>query len=218
MTDVIRVVVVDDHPLLREGVARSLNEATGFAVVGQGGSADDAVRLTAQLRPDIVLLDLSMPGGGLNAARRIGEAAPDVKIVVLTVSEADDDIMEALRAGAKGYVLKGVGSATLVEILAGAARGESYVSPSLAARLLTEMRAQPGPRAAAEDPLSRLSEREEEILGLVAKGLSNKEIGRHLDLQEKTVKHHMTRILSKLQVRNRTEAAILARGAMPKDA
>jgi two-component system nitrate/nitrite response regulator NarL len=209
---------VDDHPLLREGVARSLNEAACFAVVGQGGSADDAVRLTAQLRPDIVLLDLSMPGGGLNAARRIGEAASDVKIVVLTVSEADDDIMEALRAGAKGYVLKGVGSATLVEILTGVARGESYVSPSLAARLLTEMRVQASPKAVAEDPLSRLSEREEEILRLVAKGLSNKEIGRHLDLQEKTVKHHMTRILSKLQVRNRTEAAILARGSMPKDA
>jgi DNA-binding NarL/FixJ family response regulator len=218
VNDVVKVVVVDDHPLLREGVARSLNEAAGFAVVGQGSSADEAVRLTSDLRPDIVLLDLSMPGGGLNAARRIGETAPEVKIVVLTVSEADEDIMEALRAGAKGYVLKGVGSAMLVEILVGVARGESYVSPSLAARLLTEMRAQGGGRAAPEDPLSRLSEREEEILRLVAKGLSNKEVGRQLKLQEKTVKHHMTRILSKLQVRNRTEAAILARGAMPKEA
>jgi len=214
MSAPVRVVVADDHPLLREGVARSLEESGVFTVVGQGGSADDAVRLVGELRPDLVLLDLSMPGGGLDAARRIGAAAPDVRIVVLTVSEADDDIMAALRAGAKGYVLKGVGSATLVEILQGVANGESYVSPSLAARLLTEMRAPGG--AAPDDPLSRLTPREEEILRLVAKGMSNKEVGLKLDLQEKTVKHHMTRILNKLQVRNRTEAALLLREAAPR--
>ena len=122
MSAPVRVIVVDDHPLLRDGVARSLDNSGRFTVVGQGGSADDAVRLVGEHKPDLVLLDLSMPGGGLNAERRIAEAAPDVKIVVLTVSEADDDIMEALRTGAKGYVLKGVGSATLVDILAGVAR------------------------------------------------------------------------------------------------
>jgi two-component system, NarL family, nitrate/nitrite response regulator NarL len=214
MSAPVRVVVADDHPLLREGVARSLEESGQFTVVGQGGSADEAVRLVGELAPDLVLLDLSMPGGGLEAARRIGETAPDVRIVVLTVSEADDDIMAALRAGAKGYVLKGVGSAALADILQGVANGESYVSPSLAARLLTEMRTPGG--AAPDDPLSRLTPREEEILRLVARGMSNKEVGLKLDLQEKTVKHHMTRILNKLHVRNRTEAALLLREAAPR--
>jgi DNA-binding NarL/FixJ family response regulator len=206
----IRIVVVDDHPLLREGVARSLAQSEEFTVVGEGASAADAVRLAAELHPDLILLDLSMPGGGLTAAREIAAAFPQVTIVVLTASEADDDILEALKAGAKGYVLKGVTSAALIEILTGAARGESYVSPALAARLLTEMRARRDVES-APDPLLRLTKREEEILRLVSDGLSNKEIGLRLDLQEKTVKHHMTSILGKLQVRNRTEAAILLR-------
>ena len=209
----VRVVVVDDHPLLRDGVARSLDNSGRFTVVGQGGSADDAVRLVGEHKPDLVLLDLSMPGGGLAAARRISEGTPEVRVVVLTVSEADDDIMEALRAGAKGYILKGVGSAMLVDILESVANGESYVSPSLAARLLTEMRSREPSGSSPADPLSQLSRREEQILHLVAQGLSNKEVGLRLDLQEKTVKHHMTRILGKLQVRNRTEAALLLRGA-----
>jgi two-component system nitrate/nitrite response regulator NarL len=210
MTSPIRTVVVDDHPLFREGVARSLEESGRFSIVAQGGSADDAVRLVNELNPDLVLLDLSMPGGGIDATARISQNAPDVKVVVLTVSEANDDIMAALKAGAKGYLLKGVGSAALLEILIGIANGESYVSPSLAARLLTELRLRPPP-AIADDPLSKLTGREEQILRLVAQGLSNKEVGRKLDLQEKTVKHHMTRILEKLHVRNRTEAAMLLR-------
>jgi two-component system nitrate/nitrite response regulator NarL len=209
----IRVLLADDHPLLRAGVAQSLAESGKFDVVEQAGNADDAVRLAGELRPDIVLLDISMPGHGLTAAERIHAAAPEIAIVVLTVSEADDDILAALKAGAKGYVLKGVGSAALVEILESVAKGESYVSPSLAARLLTEMRKSGAQDTVAADPLSTLTPREEEILRLVAKGLSNKEVALQLDLQEKTVKHHMTRILNKLHVRNRTEAAILLRDA-----
>src|SRR6185369_9111817 len=174
MTAPIRAVVVDDHPLFREGVTRSLEESGQFMISAQGGSADDAVRLVTEFNPDIVLLDLSMPGGGIHAAAQITQQAPDVKVVVLTVSEANDDIMAALKAGAKGYVLKGVGSAALVEIMQGIANGESYVSPSLAARLLTEMRLRPPP-ALADDPLSTLTEREEQILRLVAEGMSNKE-------------------------------------------
>ena len=212
MSAPIKIVVVDDHPLFREGVVRSLQESGSFEIVGQGGSAEDAVRLVGELHPDIILLDISMPGDGLVAARRIAESAPHVSIVMLTASEADDDIMAALRGGAKGYVLKGVGSATLTEILQGIAKGESYVSPSLAARLLMEMRNREAGDT-PEDPLSTLTRREEEILRLVADGLSNKEVGLKLDLQEKTVKHHMTRILSKLHVRNRTEAAVLLREA-----
>lgn len=215
MKAMARIVIADDHPLFREGVVRSLQEAGNLEVVGQAGSADEAVRLVAELDPDMVLLDISMPGGGLTAAQRISQSAPHAKIVMLTVSEADEDIMAALKAGAKGYVLKGVGSALLTEILSGIIEGESYVSPSLAARLLMEMRTrQTEPKS--EDPLSSLSAREEEILRLVAVGLSNKEVALKLDLQEKTVKHHMTRILSKLHVRNRTEAALLHRGAVER--
>lgn len=212
MSPVIRIVIADDHPLFREGVVRSLQEAGRFDVVGQAGNADEAVRLVGELAPELALLDISMPGGGITAARRISESAPQVKVVMLTVSEADEDVLAALRAGAKGYVLKGVGSATLAEILAGIVDGEGYVSPTLAARLLMEMRTR-APEPASEEPLARLTEREEEILRLVSVGMSNKEIARKLDLQEKTVKHHMTRILSKLHVRNRTEAALLHRGA-----
>src|SRR3954447_13763453 len=129
MSEPLRVVVVDDHPLLRDGVARSIEESGKFVVVGQGGTADDAVRLVKDTHPDMILLDLSMPGGGLNAARLISEMATDIMIVVLTASESNEDIFEALKAGSKGYVLKGVGSTTLVEILQGIASGESYVSP-----------------------------------------------------------------------------------------
>jgi DNA-binding NarL/FixJ family response regulator len=208
MTAPIRVVVIDDHPLFREGVARSLTDSGTVIVVGQGGSAAEAVRLVREVSPDLVLLDLSMPGSGLAAIADINERAPETRIVVLTVSEVDDDIMEAMRAGAKGYVLKGVGGGALVDILHGVMNGESYVSPGLAARILKEMQSR-APDTQTGDALASLTPREEEILRLVGTGLSNKRVAIQLDLQEKTVKHHMTRILSKLQVRNRTEAAIL---------
>lgn len=205
------VAVVDDHPLLRDGVARSLDASGRFAVVGHGGSAADAVRLATELRPDLILIDLSMPGGGLTAVATIAAQSPGVRIVVLTASESDDDVLAALQAGAKGFVLKGVGSAALVDILLGVANGESYVAPGPAARLLAETRV---PRTPPDDPLMRLTEREQQILALLGTGLSNKEIALKLDLQEKTVKHHVTRVLSKLQVRNRTEAAVLVRNRL----
>lgn len=131
------------------------------------------------------------------------------KVAMLTVSEEDDDVMQALKAGAVGYILKGVGSRELVSIVKDVARGQSYVSPTLAARILNAMR-EGGPKR-PENPLDDLSKREEDILSLVAEGKSNKEVGRALDLQEKTVKHYMTTILQKLHVRNRVEAAVMAR-------
>lgn len=210
-----RIIVVDDHPLFREGVARSLGEAGSFEVVGQGGSAGEAVRLVQEHRPDLVLLDISMPGGGTAAAKAIIDHSPDIKVVMLTVSEADDDIMAALKAGASGYVLKGVGSAELASILTGILAGESYLSPALAARLWVELRDRP--TEAGSSLLDRLTPREDEILQLVAKGQSNKQVAIELDLQEKTVKHHMTSILAKLRVRNRTEAAIMLRDAPLRD-
>lgn len=215
----IRILVVDDHPMFREGVSRSLTEQPDLKVCGEGSSADEAIRLDRELKPDVILLDLSMPGGGLHALRLILEQSPDAKVVVLTASEADEDVLMALRSGARGYVLKGVPAKTLIEVVRGAMVGECYVSPALAARILAELRtAAPvvpdmEKSESTQDVLASLTRREEEILKLVAAGNSNKEVARRLDLQEKTIKHHMTRILQKLNVRNRTEAAILLRDA-----
>jgi two-component system, NarL family, nitrate/nitrite response regulator NarL len=206
----ISLAIIDDHPLIREGVSRSLAETGHFNIVGEGASATDALNLALAYRPDIVLMDISMPGGGLAATAEIRAKLPDQKIVILTVSESSDDLTAALNAGVEGYVLKGVGAKTLADILDMVAGGESYVPPTLAARMLASLKEV---SAADADPLSQLSVREREILGLVSGGLSNKEVALRLDLQEKTVKHHMTRILSKLHVRNRTEAALVMRDA-----
>jgi two-component system, NarL family, nitrate/nitrite response regulator NarL len=215
MVDANAIVVVDDHPLYRSGVIRTLAEDGRFPVVGEGASADDAVALAEEHRPALALLDISMPGNGLEAVRRIRQACPRTRIIVLTVSEADDDIMEALDAGASAYVLKGVGAPELLAIVSRVAAGESYVSPGLAARLLVAMksRGQPAPSAEAAPALTA---REEQILKLVAEGLSNKEIGRKLDLQEKTVKYYMSTVFQKLDVRNRVEAALKARDMFGK--
>jgi two-component system nitrate/nitrite response regulator NarL len=213
MTDRLRVLVADDHPLYRDGVARTLAERAGFQVVGACGSADDAVALAERHRPDLVLLDISMPGGGIAAARRIAALGLPTKIVMLTVSERDDDVMAALKAGAHGYALKGVGASELVDIVRTVAGGGSFVSPTLAARLLRAMQNPDQRERLSGDPLAALAPREEQILELVARGLSNKEVARALDLQEKTVKHYMTSILQKLHVRNLVEAALLARDA-----
>ncbi|CDX16080.1 response regulator transcription factor [Mesorhizobium sp. M2C.T.Ca.TU.002.02.1.1] len=214
MSTSIRIAIVDDHPLFREGVARSLGEIGGFELVGEGASAEDAERLARTSTPDILLLDISMPGGGLNALAGILSTMPEQKIVMLTVSETNADVAQALKAGARGYVLKGVGSKALAEILRDVANGQSYVSPSLSARLLSDLLQ---PTGSKPDPLSQLTGREAEILKLVAEGLSNKEVAARLSLQEKTVKHHMTRVLAKLNVRNRTEAALLMHEARERN-
>ncbi|MBZ0163779.1 MAG: response regulator transcription factor [Notoacmeibacter sp.] len=210
MPDATTIIVIDDHPLYRSGVVRTLSEAEGLLVLGEGGSTREALDLAERVKPQIMLLDISMPGNGIEAARQITERFPGSHCVMLTASEEEEDILEALAAGARGYVLKGVGAHDLISVVRTVAEGGSYVSPSLAARLLLNMRAREN-KAEETSPLTSLSEREEQILRLVAEGKSNKEVGRALDLQEKTVKHYMTNILQKLQVRNRTEAAIIAR-------
>jgi two-component system nitrate/nitrite response regulator NarL len=210
MKAVVRIAIVDDHPLFREGVARSLSELGGFEIVGEGATAADAERLAETADPDIMLLDISMPGGGLAAAAKILTMRPASKIVMLTVSEASADLAEALKAGVQGYVLKGVGSSALAEILVSIASGEKYVSPTLSAQVLNDLMR---PEKRKADLLGLLSEREIGILTLVGEGLSNKEVARRLSLQEKTVKHHMTKVLAKLNVRNRTEAAVFIHGA-----
>jgi DNA-binding NarL/FixJ family response regulator len=155
------------------------------------------------------LLDIDMPGDGLAAAREIAEACPQTRIAMLTASEEDDNLITALQISTRAYILKGVAARELVRILRAVAAGETYVPPVLAAHMLLE-RSRPLPPSQPEDALKELTEREHQILGELASGLSNKEIGQNLFLSEKTVKHYITNILQKLQVRNRTEAALIA--------
>ncbi|WP_353476175.1 response regulator transcription factor (plasmid) [Salipiger sp. H15] len=209
MTGKVHIVVADDHPLFRGGVVLTLQEHGGFAVVAQAGTADEAIAAVEAHMPDVVLLDISMPGSGLAAASAIASRFPAVAIVMLTASEADDDLLAALKAGARGYVLKGVVADELTGILLGVADGASYVPPALAGRVLAAL--QDRRKTSLPQEVEDLSEREAEILRHVALGQSNKEIARALDLQEKTIKHYMTNILQKLQVRNRVEAALKAR-------
>jgi two-component system nitrate/nitrite response regulator NarL len=205
----IRVAIADDHPLYREGVARSLAESGLFAIAGEAATGPEAEALVLRARPDLLLLDISMPGGGLATLRRLRALDHPPVIAMLTVSEEDADVMQALKAGASGYILKGVGARELVQIVHDLAQGRSYVAPSLALKVLAALNA---PRPEKErTPLDTLTRREEDILRRVAEGKSNKEVARELDLQEKTVKHYMTAILQKLHARNRTEAALIAR-------
>jgi DNA-binding NarL/FixJ family response regulator len=206
----LHVVIVDDHALFREGLAAILAAEADIDVVGQGGTAQEAVDLARDLLPDIILLDIDMPGGGLEAARAIANEFPVTKIVILTASEDDDHLIAALRSGARAYILKGVAARELVRILRSVAAGESYVPPALAASLLLEIHETGSHSRKPKNLINELTEREREILEGLAAGLSNREIGQKLFISEKTVKHYMTNILQKLQVRNRVEAALLA--------
>jgi two-component system nitrate/nitrite response regulator NarL len=207
----IRIAVIDDHPLFRAGVAQSLLETGRFEIVAEGSTREDAVKVIEDHHLDILLLDVSIPGGGLDALNSIVKLRPGQKIVMLTVSESGGDVTRAMRGGASGYVLKGVEAGSLSQILSSIAAGERYVSPALSARLLSDA-------VAAEQvgmsPIDALDERQRRILDLVSSGLSNKEIAIELKLQEKTIKHQMTRIFSKLAVSNRTEAAMAFRDAL----
>jgi two-component system nitrate/nitrite response regulator NarL len=210
MSDKIQIIIVDDHPLFRDGVIQTLKAEPDIEIVGEATTAPEAVRLAGELLPDVILLDITIPGGGLNAARTIAATLPVTKIVMLTASEAEEDVLAALKAGARGYILKGVSARELVKIVRDVYAGEAYVTPTLAASLLSEMTGDwPGQRPAS-NPLDELTDRERQILEKVAAGLSNKEIAQQVFLTEKTVKHYMTNILQKLQVRNRVEAALLA--------
>jgi RNA polymerase sigma factor (sigma-70 family) len=216
MSDKIHVVIADDHTLFREGLAGIISGNEDFEVAGQAGTLQEAVQLARDLLPDIILLDIDMPGGGLEAARIVAEDCPVTRIVILTSSEEDDHLISALKIGARAYILKGVAARELLRILRAVSAGESYVPPMLAASLLLEMREAHSQQKQAASPLDELTPREREILEGLAAGLSNKEIGEKLFLSEKTVKHYMTNILQKLQVRNRVEAALLAQKEMKK--
>jgi DNA-binding NarL/FixJ family response regulator len=210
MTTKLRIAVVDDHPMMRAGVAHTLSCEADFEVVGLGGSAADALEIACAQSPDLMLLDVNMPGGGINAAKEIALASPAVRLLFLTVSERMEDVTAALEAGVRGYVLKGIGGPDLVRTIRSVAAGETYITPDFAARLLTT----PAARTKDRDeraPIEALTIREEQILREVSLGLTNKEIARKLDLSEKTIKHYMSGVLHKLSARNRVEAIVASR-------
>jgi two-component system, NarL family, nitrate/nitrite response regulator NarL len=206
MSDSIRVAVADDHPMFRAGVIQTLKIARGFDVVGEGSNAAEAVQLANDLRPDVILLDLNMPGGGLEAAAEIARSCPEVRVIILTVSELEENVASSLQAGVRGYILKGSCGSELTRVVQMVCDGESYVSPGLAARLFTQQRQKAKP--AGDEQLSELTSREREIMDQVSRGLTNKEIARNLSLSEKTIKHYMSNIMQKLRARNRVEAVL----------
>lgn len=208
MQDVIRVGIVDDHPLYREGVAATLAACADFEIVAQGATADEAVRIARDMSPQLLLLDIGLPGNGLRAAQRITENHPEISVVLLTVAEDEETVKSALASGVSGYIVKGVGGYELANALRSVHSGARYVSPSLAARIIAQKPSMSPARAG--DVLTGLTGRETEIARQVARGLTNKEVARALLLSEKTVKHHMTRIMHKLGIRNRMELVLMA--------
>jgi DNA-binding NarL/FixJ family response regulator len=211
MDDKIGILVVDDHSLFRRGVIQTINEQSDMEVVAEADSVASAVLKAGETLPDIALLDVKLPDGtGLDIAEQIQRDCPFTRIILLTVVEDEDVVVRALKGGAHGYVLKGVSANELVSVVRSVHRGETYVSPSVAGRLLSELTS--GSDAdGAKSLVGGLSERERSILELVAQGKTNKEIADELFLSEKTVKHYMTNVLHKLHVRNRVEAALLLR-------
>lgn len=201
----IRVLVVDDHSLVRRGVVEVLSAEAGFQVVGEAEDGPEAVARARELRPDLVLMDLYLPtASGLEATREIKARRPETKIVFLTISEEDRDLFEAIKAGAEGYVLKSVKPQMLCETLRGIMRGEAYITPSLATRILDGF-ARQGQRLAPAGPSEALSAREREVLQILTRGATNKEIASALDISVNTVKNHLRHIMEKLHLENRVQ-------------
>jgi two-component system NarL family response regulator len=205
------VLLADPHALFRRGVRMVLDEQADIEVVAECGDGIDAVDRITELSPDLVLIDVRMPGiSGIEATRRARSAVPNVKVAILTVSEDDEDLFAAVRAGATGYLLKEVSTEELPNAVRAVARGQSLISPSMASRLLAEFKALSRRVEEQRGTAPRLSDRELEVLRLVARGLSNKDIAAELVIAENTVKNHVRNILEKLQLRSRMEAAMYA--------
>ncbi|HVW22704.1 MAG TPA: response regulator transcription factor [Opitutaceae bacterium] len=208
----LRLLLVDDQAMFREGLRLILVQQPDFEIAGEAGDGRAAIEAARRLRPDVVLMDLRMPLlGGADATRAILAERPGVRVIVLTTFEEDEEVFAALRSGAAGYLLKASPSDRLCEAIRGAARGESWIQPSVAAKLVAEF-GRLSPRPAAGAALAEpLSPREKEVLRCLAEGMSNKEIGRRLEISEGTVKNHMSQVLGKLRVLDRTQAALRAR-------
>lgn len=210
MGEKIRVLLVDDHTLFRSGIKSLLQRTDDFEVVGEAGDGLEGIKRVRSLKPDVALLDLHMPGiSGLEAVKVISEEMPDVNVLMLTVSEDAQDLMEALRAGACGYLLKNIETDTLVDAIRKAAQGESVVSQQMTAKLIQGVRNPPRVESAAVER-DRFSPRERDILASLAQGESNKEIARRLDLAESTVKIHVQNIFKKLNMSSRVQVALYA--------
>jgi DNA-binding NarL/FixJ family response regulator len=208
--DEVRVVVVDDHDLFRSGL-KTLLEEQGVNVVGEAPNGQNAIRLASELAPDVIVMDLNMPGmTGVETTRKLAGIAPLTRVVVLTISADDDDVMDAVMAGACGYLLKDSSIQELIVGIRAAAAGESLISPQIAAKLLRRLRAQSSSEDAAETIRAELSDREIEVLKLIANGKDNAQIARELFISPKTVKNHISNILMKLQIENRIQAAVYA--------
>jgi two-component system, NarL family, response regulator LiaR len=204
----ISILIVDDHEVVRQGLRAYLDAQPDFKVVGEASSGEDAVRLASEYLPDVVLMDLVMSGmGGVQATRKVKDATPRTQIVVLTSYHQDEFIFPALQAGAISYVLKDVGMDDLVDAIRKAAHGEAVLHPRIAERVIHEIN---GAKRAVYNPFTELTNREMEILRLIARGLSNSEIADDLVISENTVKGHVSNILSKLHLGDRTQAAVFA--------
>jgi DNA-binding NarL/FixJ family response regulator len=202
----IRVAIVDDHPMVREGVAHVIAAEAGFEIVAKGGTAHDAIEIVKIHNPDILVLDISIPGGGIAALQSIAKLGKNSKILMLTVSDDEADVFNALNLGAQGYVLKGISGPELIQALHAVYVDGHYLSPNLGAKMLTDI----GRHKLVTNVENkiRLTEREEGVLRLVRLGKTNKEIGSALNLSEKTVKHYMGNLFKKLNVKSRTELAV----------
>lgn len=208
--DKIRVLLADDHTLFRKGLISLLAKEKDFEVVGEASNGNEAFEKARRLMPDAVLMDIYMPGGdGLEATRRVKQEFPSMKVVILTVAEDDQNLFEAIKSGAHGYLLKKTEPEDLFEMLRGVFRGEAPISRATAAKILDQFAKQARKESEGKSE-EKLSPRELEVLGLITKGLTNKEIGNQLDITENTVKKHLQNILEKLHLGNRVQAAAFA--------
>ena len=208
----VTVLLVDDQALFREGMRTLLSVEPGIEVVGEAADGQEALRQVRRLAPQVILMDLRMPVmNGVESTRRIRAEAPESRIIVLTTFDDEEDVFEALRAGAVGYLLKDAPRGKLMEAIAAAAKGESFLQPSVAAKVVAQFSRMTAARPAVPPPADPLSERELEVLRHLAQGMSNKEIATALGIAEGTAKNHMTNILGKLGVLDRTQAALRAR-------
>jgi DNA-binding NarL/FixJ family response regulator len=206
-----RVLIADDHALFRYGLKAMLASGENFETVGEASTGEEAVRLAAELRPDVILMDIQMPGlNGIEATRRILKSNPEVGIVVVTMFEEDDSVFAAMCAGARGYVLKGADAGEVLKVVKAVAEGEAHFGPDIARRLMGFFAA-PKPRSSEAFP--ELTSREAEVLDLIARGMSNQDIAQRLYLSQKTVRNHISNIFVKLQVADRAQAIVRAREA-----
>jgi DNA-binding NarL/FixJ family response regulator len=214
-TDPIRVLIADDHALFRRGLKMVIDEEEGVDLVGEASDGAEAVKLAAEAVPDVVLMDIRMPKiTGIEAARQMKEVAPSAKIVILTISDEEEDLFEAIRAGASGYLLKDIPLDEVADALRSVHGGQSLINPSMAGKLLSEFatlaRRDAEDEPAKHAPAPKLTDREMEVLRLVARGMNNRDIAKELFISENTVKNHVRNILEKLQIHSRMEAVMIA--------